>query len=905
MKKMILKNCFRDIKTSFGRFFAIFAIVTIGVAFFAGVTATAPDMKNSSDCYYDEYNLMDIRLLSNIGFTNEDIEAIKKQDTVEGVFATYNMDAVAVNSGIQNTVKLMGLPDSGINENNVDYINRVRIKEGRLPENEGECVIVNNKSKEQSGLKVGDVITMGSGDSSDIADKLKNTEYTIVGVVYTPYYLSFDYGQSTVGSGRITYCIMLNNSEFISDYYTEVFATVRGVKELDTYSQEYFDKIGVTVDSLEKLASERVDLRIADVREEIADKKAETVQEAKDKIADSIREQIIKQYQIYYPGQDMSAITAPIIEEATKKAIDEFDTSEIDSKFAKAEEEALDGSDDWQWYILDRDSHYSYRDYKSSAEKIESIAAIFPVFFLLVAALVCLTTMTRMVDEQRELIGTLKALGYNKFDIVMKFVLYSFIASVVGGVLGSVTGLKMFPSIIYNCWNILYDMPDITYAGHIVLSVVSIGLMCLVIIGSTIYACSSDLTEVPAMLMRPKSPKKGKKILLERIGFIWKRMSFSNKVTARNIFRYKKRFFMTVVGVAGGGALMMAGFGIKDSITSLIANQFEEIVRYDVSLVYNEPDVENVVKEDSEFTDFISVYNYQSDVASVENVEDEDTKLKEDVIINVVSDTQKFKDFVLFRKRNTKTTYDFGASGVYISEKLAKDLGVKAGDTVYVKSGDDTNKPVKIEHIIEMYTGNYIFMSAKYYDEIYGEEYSDNCIYGMIDETASDNEAAIGEKYLAIDGVTAITFYSDNIKRFNDMIETLNLVTYILILSAAALSFVVLYNLTNVNMSERIREIATIKVLGFYNGEVAAYVYRENIVISIIGALAGLGFGVILHRFIMDTIEMESIMFGNAVTPWSFVYSFLLTILFSLIVNAVMYRKLKKIPMVESLKSVE
>lgn len=905
MKKMTLKNCFRDIKTSFGRFFAIFAIVTIGVAFFAGVTATAPDMKNSSDCYYDEYNLMDIRLLSNIGFTDEDIEAVKKQDTVEGVFATYNMDAVAVNSGIQSTIKIMGLPDSGINEHNVDYINRVRIKEGRLPENEGECVIVNNKSKEEDGLKIGDVITIGSGDKSDISDKLKNTEYTIVGVVYTPYYLSFDYGQSAVGSGRITYCIMLNNSEFISDYYTEVFATVRGAKENDTYSQEYFDKIGVTVDSLEKLAEERVDSRIADVRKEIADKKAETIQEAKDKIAESIREQIIKQYQIYYPGQDMSAVIAPIIEEATKKAYDELDTSEIDSEFAKAESEALDGSDDWQWYVMDRDSHYSYRDYKSSAEKIEAIAKIFPVFFLLVAALVCLTTMTRMVDEQRELIGTLKAMGYNKFDIVMKFVLYSFTASIVGGVLGCVAGLKMFPTIIYNCWNILYDMPDITYANHIVLSAVAIGLMCLVIVGSTIYACNADLTEVPAMLMRPKVPKKGKKILLERFGFIWRRMSFSNKVTARNIFRYKKRFFMTVIGVAGGGALMMAGFGIKDSITSLITKQFEEIVQYDVSIVYDESDVENEVKEDSEFTDFISVYNYQSDVASVENVEDKSTQLKEDVIINVVSDTQRFKDFILFRKRNTKTTYDFGASGVYVSEKLAKDLGVKAGDTVYVQSGDDTKKPVKIEHIIEMYTGNYIFMSANYYEEIYGEEYVNNCIYGVLSEAASDDEADLGERYLAIDGVTAITFYSDNINRFNDMIGTLNLVTYILILSAAALSFVVLYNLTNVNMSERVREIATIKVLGFYNSEVASYVYKENIVISIIGALAGLGLGVILHRFIMDTIEMESIMFGNAVTPWSFVYSFLLTMLFSLIVNAVMYRKLKKIPMVESLKSVE
>lgn len=904
MKRMIFKNCLREIKDSFGRFFAIFAIVLIGVAFFAGVTATAPDMKHSSDQYYDAYNLMDIRLLSNIGFTEDDIRQAERLEQLEGLFASYNMDAVAVTNGQQNTIRIMGLPDTGADEQNVDYINRLRIKEGRLPEREGECVVVHNKSKGGT-VAIGDKLVLDTGDDGKITDKLKNEQYEVVGIVYTPYYLSFDMGQSEVGNGRISYCIFMRNSEFISEYYTEVFATVRDTKALDTYSKGYFDKVGKAKDALEALAAERVAARIQEIRDTVKEEKEKTLQEAREHIAKTIREQIEKQYQIYYPGQDMSAITEPMIQEAVTKALAEFDSTEIDSEFAKAETEALKGSEDWKWYLLDRDSHFSFRDYESSADKIKAIATVFPVFFLIVAALVCLTTMTRMVDEQRELIGTFKALGYNRFDITMKYVLYSLIASLSGGVIGCLLGLKMFPTIIYDCWNILYDMPDIVYADHTVLSIIAVGLMTLVILLSTVYACNSDLAEVPATLMRPKAPGKGKKILLEHIGFLWKRLSFSNKVTARNIFRYKKRFFMTVIGIAGGGALMMAGFGIKDSISALIQKQFGELTKYDVSIVYKGTDVEDLVKSDEALTNSTTVYYYIADVANAEYVEEPKKQVKEDVVVNVVREKEHFQEFVLFRKRNTNTVYDFTDDGIYVSEKTAKDLKVKAGDTVYLQSGDEVTKPVKVANVIEMYAGNYIYLSEAYYRKVFEEEYQDNCVYAMLKDTSHESESQFGTKYIEMDGVSAITFFSDNVSRFTDMISTIHFVTYILILSAAALSFVVLYNLTNVNISERIREIATIKVLGFYNSEVALYVYKENIVISIIGALAGLVLGIWLHDYIMQTLEMEDIMFGNVINGWSFVYSFMLTMLFSLFVNIFMYRKLKKIPMVESLKSVE
>lgn len=903
MKKTVFKDIFREIKSSFGRFFAIFAIVAIGVAFFAGVTASSSDMKHSSDRYYDDYNLMDLRLVSSIGFDAEDIEAIRGTEGIQGVFATHTVDAVTSSDGIQSTVRVMTVPDEERTMDNEDYINRLRIKEGRLPEKEGECV-VKYESTRAGLIGIGDTLTLSTGNDTDMGDTLKNNTYTVVGIVYTPYYLTYDMGQTDVGNGRISYCVMIQESEFIQEYYTEVFATVAGAKQLDTYSDAYFERVDETAQRLKALAEKRLGLRAGQVKERLAEEKQTALEEIHAGIRESVREQMYEQYALYYPGADIASMIEPLVEEVARQNIENYDTTEIDSYFLQMEKEALSSQGDWQWHVLDRDSHYSFRDYKSSAERMEAIAAVFPVFFIFVAALVCLTTMTRMVDEQRELIGVYKALGYSKAVIAMKYVLYSFVASVAGGLLGCAVGLKMFPAIIYHSWNILYEMPDIVYASHFWLSIIAILSMVLVIILSTVYACYSELMEVPSQLMRPKPPKKGKKILLEHIGFIWKRLSFSSKVTARNIFRYKKRFFMTVIGVAGGSALMMTGFGIKDSISGLIRKQYQEIFKYDVSMVYSLPEIEEEIAADSRFDKAIPVYSYAASVSAAETSQ-EDAPDTDNITVQVAPDGQAYSEYVTLRRRNTKEEYVLDNTGVCITEKLARDLEVKKGDTVYVESGTGMRKPVTVAHVVEMYTNHYIFMSEDYYREVFGEEYNPNCMLGILSDTGDTAENTLGNDYLAKDGVTGITFFTANIEKFNSMIESLNLVTYVLILSAAALSFVVLYNLINVNMSERIREIATIKVLGFFDPEVAMYVYRENIIITVIGAAAGLLLGLGLHGFIMRTVEMDNIMFGNEVHAMSFILAFVLTVLFSLIVNAVMYRRLKAIKMVESLKSVE
>ena len=350
---------------------------------------------------------------------------------------------------------------------------------------------------------------------------------------------------------------------------------------------------------------------------------------------------------------------------------------------------------------------------------------------------------------------------------------------------------------------------------------------------------------------------------------------------------------------------MLAGFAIKDSVSALIQKQFIQIIKYDATISYSDESVLDTVKADDRIDDYDTIHTYLSDVGNAEVIEDEDKQQKEDITIDVVENADEFEKFILLRKRNTNVTYKLDNDGVCITEQLAGTLGVRAGDTIYLSSDSGIRKPAVVSHVVEMYTNSYIFMTAGYYEKVFGEEYSPNAILVTLTQKNDDMQNEVGSDYLSMDNVKGITFCSSNIEKFNNMISSINLVTYVLILSAAALTFVVLYNLINVNVSERIREIATIKVLGFFDKEVAAYVYRENIVISIIGSLAGLILGRGLHLYIMKTIEMDNVMFGDAVRPVSYVYSFVLTMIFALFVNLVMYNRLRKVPMVESLKSVE
>lgn len=912
MGKLNFKDLFREIKSSFGRFFAIFAIVFIGVAFFAGVTASSYDMKFSADKYYDDNNMMDIRILSSIGFDDEDIEAIRSVEGIDGVFAGYNMDAVTVVNNVQSAVKIMSLPDSDLNDGNKDYINQLRIKEGRLPQNNTECVVKYETAKGNL-VDIGDTIELSSGTDKSIDESLENSTLTVVGIVYTPYYLSYEMGSTNVGNGQISYCIFVPNSTFTGDYYTEVFATVEDVKGLDTYSDEYFKKVDRVIDDVKTISRKRIDDKVVSIKEEYQAEKVKRRKEADDAIRENVTAQLTAQYQAYYPGLDVSKMIEPYIENAYNTAVAAYDFSQIDAAVDEAMNETLKESDDWKWYGLSRNELYSFRDYEASADRMTAIATVFPLFFFFVAGLVCLTTMARMVDEQRELIGTYKALGYSRFAIAFKYIMYALIASILGGVLGCQIGLKLFPKIIYDSWNIIYELPPISYAEHWLLSVVAVLSMVFVTVIAAIYACYHELTAMPSILMRPKAPKKGKKILLERIPFVWKHFSFTMKVTMRNLFLYKKRFVMTLVGIAGCTALLMTGFGIKDSISGLIRKQYQEIFQYDFEMRFSEQTdseaKDAIYKEldnDSEVDTYLKDYYYNSEMSAVSPDDGEASSDNfKNVSVSVVYDNDKYKDYVKFRKRRTHKEVVLDDNGVLLTEKLANDLDVKAGDAVIMKDSDGKQYEVRVSGVIEMYVNHYAYMSADYYNAITGKDIEYNRIIGKMTGSGIEAENSIGETYLSDDSISSLTFFTANIDRFEHMIESLNLVVYVLIISAASLAFVVLSNLTNVNISERVREIATIKVLGFYDKEVASYVYRENAFITVIGSCVGILLGILLHSYIMKTVELDAVMFGNEIYWMSYVISFALTLIFSMLVNLAMYKKLKNIPMVESLKSVE
>lgn len=902
MRKAVFKDFIRNIKGSLGRFFAIMAIVAIGVAFFAGVTASSGDMKHSSDSYYDEYNMNDIRILSSIGFTSQDIEAVSKVYGVKAVYKTNTHDVLVDYDGRENVAHISGIPVGKASDDD-SYINQLRIKEGRLPQNDKECVVKYEDTRKS--MQVGDVISFKSGTEDDINDTFKDTEYTVVGIVYTPCYVSYDLGSSGIGNGHINYCIYVGDDEFKNNYYTECYAVIDGAKDMDTYSDEYKKLIDKYADDIKSISKERLDIRKQTVIDEYtkakADKKEELLETIKKNVVDSITEQ----YQAYYPGMDVSSMIEPYVIPAYEKAVAQFDFDAVNAEYDKKMNETLADSDSWEWYVLTRESSYSFRDYESSANRMKAIATVFPLFFIIVAGLVCLTTMTRMVEEERGLIGTYKALGYGKATIALKYVIYAFLASLTGAVIGCAAGLRLFPYIIYESWNIIYQMPAIKYASHTILSVVAVASLILVTLIATLYSCYNELSEVPSALMRPKAPKNGKKILLEHT-FIWKHLSFTKKVTMRNIFLYKKRFFMTVIGIAGCGALITAGFGIKDSVQSIIDNQYGQIIHYDNILVFNknaDSDARNnlsdKISSDEYYKSSLMDYAYTAEVKIPGSADDYSTE------ITVVNDTSAYMDYVTFRTRRSKKTIELDDSGVIISEKLAKDLNVKEGDNVLIHDEDNKQATVKVSGVMEMYINNYIFMTSEYYSQVFGYTPDNNRILGILTSDGDDIQSVIGDRYLTDNNVKSLTFVKANITRFENMIQSLDLVTWVLIISAGMLAFVVLYNLTNVNISERIREIATIKVLGFYDREVGEYVYRENIILTLIGGVFGLLLGMALHAYIMTTIELDGVMFGTKINISSFLISYGITILFSLLINIFMYPSLKKIPMVESLKSVE
>lgn len=606
---------------------------------------------------------------------------------------------------------------------------------------------------------------------------------------------------------------------------------------------------------------------------------SQTLEEAKIKLADGERE--------YEAGKA----------EADEKLLDaEYQIRDAEAEIAKIETP--------KWYVLSRRENVAYVSFESNAEKVAAIARVFPFFFFLVAMLVTLTTMTRMVEEERTQIGTLKALGYSAGAITLKYVLYAGLASLLGSAVGLAIGLQLFPSVIWKAYGIMYTLPPLIYRLNPQYALVSAFALIVCAQAATLMACMSSLREQPALLMRPKAPKAGKRIFLERLPFIWRRLKFTHKVTARNLFRYKKRFFMTVLGVAGCTALLLTGLGLRDSINAIVGKQFGELWNYNV-IVAMRHDSDDL--NDFRVGSLLSGDDFERTLAvHMEAGHASNSRYRGETTLFVPREQDRLPDFITLREREGHAPVLFeGQDAVIITEKLSSRLGVKPGDTIELEDSDGKRAAVTVTGVVENYVQSYVYLTAEGYRAAFDKTPEYTSVLAVTTAEAEEERDALATRLLAENNIAGVQFNDTVRDSFIDMLQSINTIVVIIILSAGVLALVVLYNLTNINIAEREKELATIKVLGFYRQEVAGYIFRETNLLAFVGMLCGLWLGIYLHAFVVQTAEVDMVMFGREISPISFILSAVLTMVFALLVNLVMHRTLRRISMVESLKAPE
>ena len=594
-----------------------------------------------------------------------------------------------------------------------------------------------------------------------------------------------------------------------------------------------------------------------------------------------------------------------------QKGLEEYEQAKADAQPELEQAQAdidqgqkdLDAMATCEWYVLGRDTNSGFVSYSQDAERVDNLSSIFPVIFFVVAALACLTTMTRMVEEQRTQIGSLKALGFSRLAISQKYIGYAFVASLVGGLIGLGVGATLIPAVIANAFQIMYAIPGLDYKMQLPLFVLAVLAAVACTTGAALWACLSTLIDTPANLMRPRAPKAGKRVFLEYIKPIWRRLSFTWKVSMRNLFRYQKRFWMTVIGIGGCTALIVTGFGLHESIFDVLDKQFDEISLYDATVGLDEDlteeqkqGIENYLDGEEAVEDYMFTYQQMMDAST--------TGISYDVYLFAVDDVEEFGRFVDLRHRSDHSPVELDGSGVVIDEKLSELLGVSVGDTITLE-GDQRVEAV-VADITENYVYHYVYLTRDLYTQLYGEDYQNNVmLLAYQDGMGVDVSNQTSETLMKMDGVASYSYIATIRDSFEDSMDAINYAVVIIIVAAAALAFVVLYNLTNINITERRSELATLKVLGFYDGETTAYVLRENVFLTIFGVILGLVLGRFLHSWMVLTVEVDLVMFGRTAPPYAYVLAAAMTALFSLIVNVAAHFRLKKIDMVESLKTVE
>ncbi|MGN0383029.1 MAG: FtsX-like permease family protein [Eubacterium sp.] len=850
MTRALRKDFYVQIKRTFNRFITIFLIVALGVAFYAGIRSAEPDMRLSAGEMYKKGKLFDIRIVSTLGLTDDDVEAILG---IEGVYyaeGTYNKDVMAKCGDSEAVAKVMTYSDR---------VNIPILSEGTIPKEINECII-DRQYYDTYGYNIGDIIELESED-------FNVTKFKITGVFDSSEYLTRDKGTTTIGNGKINGLIIVTKEAFNLECYTDIYIRIDDSDSYVSYSDEYEEAVEEVTDSIEddiKTICEeaRYNQVVSDAQAEIESAKA-YIENAKEKIDNA------------------------------KADIEKAQNSIDDIKMA-------------EWYILSREaSVQSYVEFDQDAERIGNIGKVFPMIFFLVAAMVSLTTMTRMVNAERTQIGTLKALGYGTLQIAGKYLAYGFLATISGGIVGGYAGSKILPYIIIKAYKMMYqNLNTIVTPINKEYFIFAILLALISVTGATFFACARALMEQAASLMRPVSPRSGKKVFLENIPWIWNHLNFSLKSTFRNLFRYKKRLFMTLFGISGCMALMVVGFGLKYSVNSIISKQFGKVDKYDSVLTYKENisdneilSIHNYMDNDSRILDYTDIY------VSTMSAEGNDKEIS--IYLYVPENKNEFYDYIDMHNSKTNESYKLDDDSVVISEKLALLLDINVGDNICIKVSNTETYNIPVSAIAENYIYHYVYMSKELYEKTFGSEAIPNEALLICGDEYKLSGSSLAQDLLKIEGVGGLSFTQTINDKFTEMLGSMDIIILVLVVSAGALAFVVLYNLNNINIEERKRELATLKVLGFKDIEVSMYVYRENIIITFIGIAIGLFLGKWLHHYVILTAEIDLLMFTRSINFSSYVYSIILTIVFAIFINYTMHFKLKKVDMATSLKSVE
>ena len=1066
MKSMMKRNTFREIKKSFGRYFAILAIIALGVAFFSGLKITQSVMVHSADVYLKDLQFYDYRLVSTLGFTEENVEALAEKEDVRAAEGAISAEVLYKDAGEnERVIKMHSITEK---------VNKLKLVAGEMPQSADECVVDSALFSEDA---IGSKLVLSENNTTDDLDKFAYKEYTITGLVQSPCYIQFERGNTSIGNGRISGFAYILKDGFAVDYDTEIY--IKFDEDYDIYSDEYDSYMEAKEADWEAYTKEQADIRYEKIvkdaqdeldekKEELEEKRAEAeaelesakqqltdgeteisdgknqiasaktelsakaseLQSGKDALSSKVAELESASQQIsgqesalaakkaeYEQGlnaylaakqqvtdqrNSLEAAKAQLTENtpgyeemlaqieagltevagaeaelnaknaeleaaagqlssaesqlaaakqqiedgknalaaaeaeltdgenqlaAAKEQIEEKEDqleaaeteladgllqyqenqSEFDEQMQDADDQIADAQskideiEKPETYVLDRNTNVGYVCLKNDSGVVKGIANVFPVFFFLVAALICMTTMNRMVEEQRTQIGVLKALGFSEGKIMGKYLFYSGSAAISGTLIGYVLGIHFFPLVIITAYGIVYKMGGIYYVSDPPLALVSLTVAVLCSVGTTWLSCHKELKEVAADLMRPKAPKAGKRVFLEHVPFIWKRLKFLQKVSVRNIVRYKKRFFMMVIGISGCTALLVMGFGVRDSVVAVADQQYEEIQLYDIGVTLKAgkmPGEANLKSLDSvlEKENAAGMYAMEK---TIDLVTDKGTK---SIHMVAVENPDEVGDFIsLHTKKQEPIAYPKEGEAV-LSKKVAETYAVKKGDTILLRDSDNNEMHLKVTGICENHIYNYVYIAPESYEKQIGDVVFKN-VYVRLPDASDIHE--VSAALMKADGVTAVTVNSDMLSRISQMMSCMNYIVIIIIICAGALAFIVLYNLNNINITERVREIATIKVLGFYPKETASYVFRENMVLTAIGCGLGLILGKWFHRFVMGEIQIDMVSFNVQINAVSYLFSVLLTMGFAWIVNCMMTGKLERINMAESLKSID